>query len=32
MPHTLAVTISGAEAAIIIVAIIVVFFVYAGFQ
>jgi hypothetical protein len=32
MFHTLAVTINGAEAAIIIVAIIVVFFVYAGFQ
>lgn len=32
MFHTLAVTIGGAEAAIIIVAIIVVFFIYAGFQ
>ena len=32
MFHTLAVTINGAEAAIIIVAIIVVFFIYAGFQ
>ena len=32
MLHTLAVTINGAEAAIIIVAIIVVFFIYAGFQ
>ena len=32
MLHTLAVSINGAEAAIIIVAIIVVFFIYAGFQ
>jgi len=32
MLQTLAVTINGAEAAIIIVAIIVVFFIYAGFQ
>ena len=32
MFHTVAVTINGAEAAIIIVAIIIVFFIYAGFQ
>jgi len=32
MLHTLAVTISGAEAAVIIVVVILAFFVYAGFQ
>ncbi|HMK92386.1 MAG TPA: hypothetical protein VK576_05250 [Thermoleophilia bacterium] len=32
MVHTLAVTIGGAEAAVIIVIIILAFFVYAGFQ
>ena len=32
MLHTPAVSINGAEAAIIIVAIIVIFFIYAGFQ
>jgi hypothetical protein len=32
MLHTLAVTINGAEAAIIIVVVILIFFVYAGFQ